>query len=71
MDLAANTIRWMKSYKNSTSTSYDMHIEGLALNPAEDKVAVYARDRQLTEFRYGANDGIIFAIKSEDGAYVT
>ena len=74
MDLAANTVRWMKSYRNSTSygTSYAMYIEGLALNPAEDRVAVYARDKQVSDsFEYGAYDGILFVIDSEDGGYVT
>lgn len=70
MDLAANTVRWMKSYKNSTY--YNMYIEGLALNPAEDRVAVYARDKQVSGgFEYGAYDGILFVIESEDGGYVT
>jgi hypothetical protein len=51
MDLDANTIRWMRSYDSGGGdTSY---IEGLALNPAEDKVAVYARKAHDSNFRKG------------------
>jgi hypothetical protein len=40
MDLAANTIRWMKNY--ITSYSIIGVLDGIALNPAEDKIAVHA-----------------------------
>ena len=50
MDLAVNTIRWMKSYWTYYYTSN--HIYGLALNPGEDKVAVYGQGSF-----YGDNEG--------------
>ena len=51
MDLAANTIRWMKSYDSDDGDT--RYIEGLALNPAEDKVAVYTRKAHDDDFRKG------------------
>ncbi len=57
IDLAVDKIRWMKSYE---STFNAQSIEGLALNPAEDSVAAYAR----TTDRFS---GALFVIRSEDG----
>ena len=68
MDLSANTIRWMRSYEYGTETEY---IEGLALNPAEDKVAVYARKGRNSDVTIGTNEGYLFVIASKDGGIVS
>ncbi len=68
MDLAANTIRWMKNYSSSYSISTGIigNLDGLALNPAEDKIAVHV----IIPYT-GAKEGILFVIRSEDGGAVT
>ena len=60
----------MKSY-DSTVSGDARFIEALALNPAEDKVAVYARKDYNSNFEYGGYEGSFFVIRSEDGGYVT
>ena len=40
MDLAQNTVRWMRTYE--VATAHSRYIDGLALNSAGEKIAVYA-----------------------------
>jgi len=60
----------MKSY-DSTVSGDTKFIEALALNPTEDKVAVYTRKDYNSNFQYGGYEGSLFVVRSEDGGYVT
>ena len=69
MDLAQNTIRWMRTYDIDTGKSY--LVEALSLKPDATALAVYSRELDASIFAKGSRQGYLFVIDPADGGHIT
>ena len=66
MDLDKNTRRWAKTFYGDDSKIKS--IAAITLNPAADKLAVYAIEVRGTNFPHGREKGYIFMIRTIDAS---
>lgn len=70
MDLATNSIRWMRTYDADDGGT--THVEGLALKHDDaSALAVYARQVRPNGFDRGYNVGYLFVVDPVDGGHLT
>ena len=69
MDLAQNTIRWMRTYDADDGRTN--HVEALALKSDASGLAVYAREARSGDFFRGFERGYLFVVRPADGGHIT
>ena len=67
LDVDTGVVRWLKTYINPDNTNTEM-ISAMAVNPAEDKLAMYITRMSLNEYE---DVGWLLVVNTNDGGYAS
>ena len=67
LDVDTGVVRWIKTYINPDNSNTEF-ITAMALNPAEDKLAMYITRFSLNEYE---DHGFMLVVNTNDGGYAS